>query len=233
MAAAGANMPYVGFTWPLLILSGVGALFATFYLTRGVRNTRPVEEVLGTLPEAPGGWNIIRAFVPFVVMIVLIMGARIFPAWWPVFGLPMIFMLSGLAVLICSPKKVNIMETAMTTVKNLKELVGIMVVVGVLNQILTLTGRPWPGVPGRGRSAHLAAVRRSVAHPAGGRGRAAVRCGPPVRRAPDHALQHAGLQRRDGPLLLVRHVACGRLPASHRRGGPRLRHGDELQGQLL
>src|SRR5699024_6414989 len=31
-------------------------------------------------------------------------------------------------------------ETAMTTVKNLKELVGIMVVVGVLNQILTLTG---------------------------------------------------------------------------------------------
>ena len=140
MAAAGANMPYVGFTWPLLILSGVGALFATFYLTRGVRNSKPVEEVLGTLPEAPGGWNIIRAFVPFVVMIVLIMGARIFPAWWPVFGLPMIFMLSGAAVLICSPKKVNIMETAMTTVKNLKELVGIMVVVGVLNQILTLTG---------------------------------------------------------------------------------------------
>ena len=140
MAAAGANMPYVGFTWPLLILSGVGALFATFYLTRGTKSDKPVEEVLGTLPEAPGGWNIIRAFIPFVVMIVLIMGARIFPAWWPVFGLPMIFMLSGAAVLICSPKKVNIMETAMTTVKNLKELVGIMVVVGVLNQILTLTG---------------------------------------------------------------------------------------------
>ena len=41
-------------------------------------------------PESLGGWNIIRAFVPFVVMIVLIMGARIFPAWWPVFGLPRI-----------------------------------------------------------------------------------------------------------------------------------------------
>lgn len=140
MAAAGANMPYVGFTWPLLILSGVGALFATFYLTRGTKNSKPVEEVLGTLPEAPGGWNLLRAFVPFVVMIILIMGARIFPAWWPVFGLPMIFMLSAAAVLLCSPKKVNIMETAMTTVQNLKELVGIMVVVGVLNQILTLTG---------------------------------------------------------------------------------------------
>ena len=140
MAAAGANMPFVGFTWPLLILSGVGALVSTFYLTRGIRNTKPVEEVLGNLPEAPSGWNAIRAFVPFVVMIVLIMGARIFPAWWPVFGLPMIFMISAGAVLICSPKKVKVMEIAVTTVQNLKELVGIMVVVGILNQTLTLTG---------------------------------------------------------------------------------------------
>lgn len=140
MAAAGANMPYVGFTVPLLILSVAGALFATFFLTRGTKCDTPVEEVLATLPEVPNGWNAIRAFVPFVVMIVLIVGARVFPAYWPVFGLPMIFILSAVAVLICSPKKVNIMETALTTVKNLKELVGIMVVVGILNQILTLTG---------------------------------------------------------------------------------------------
>lgn len=140
MAAAGANMPYVGFTLPLLILSVGGSLFATFFLTRGTKNDTPVEEVLATLPEVPNGWNALRAFVPFVVMIILIVGARVFPAYWPVFGLPMIFMLSAAAVLICSPKKVNIMEVALTTVKNLKELVGIMVVVGILNQTLTLTG---------------------------------------------------------------------------------------------
>lgn len=140
MAAAGANMPYVGFTMPLLILSVGGSLFATFFLTRGTKNDTPVEEVLATLPEVPNGWNALRAFVPFVVMIILIVGARVFPAYWPVFGLPMIFMLSAAAVLICSPKKVNIMEVALTTVKNLKELVGIMVVVGILNQTLTLTG---------------------------------------------------------------------------------------------
>ena len=140
MAAAGANMPYVGFTLPLLILSVGGSLFATFFLTRGTKNDTPVEEVLATLPEVPNGWNALRAFMPFVVMIILIVGARVFPAYWPVFGLPMIFMLSAAAVLICSPKKVNIMEVALTTVKNLKELVGIMVVVGILNQTLTLTG---------------------------------------------------------------------------------------------
>lgn len=140
MAAAGANMPYVGFTAPLAILSIVGALFATFYLAgRGEKITN-VDHALATLPEAPQGWNALRAFIPFIVLIVLIVGARILPASWPVIGLPMIFILSGVAVLICSPKKVNVFEVAMTTVVNLKELVGIMMVVGVLNQVMTLTG---------------------------------------------------------------------------------------------
>ena len=140
MAAAGANMPYVGFTAPLALLSIAGALFATFYLTRGTKSDAPVDEVLSTLPEAPNGWNALRAFIPFIVMLVLILGARVIPAYWPVIGLPMIFMLSAAAVLLCAPKKVNVMEVAVTTVVNLKELVGIMVVVGILNQVLTLTG---------------------------------------------------------------------------------------------
>lgn len=140
MAAAGANMPYVGFTAPLAILSILGALFATFYLAgRGSKNSN-VEEALASLPEAPAGWNALRAFVPFIVMILLIVGARILPASWPVIGLPMIFTLSGAAVLACSPKKVNILDVATTTVVNLKELVGIMMVVGILNQVMTLTG---------------------------------------------------------------------------------------------
>ncbi len=140
MAAAGANMPYVGFTVPLLALAVVGALFSTFYLTRGSRPEGEIEAVLISLPEAPKGWNALRAFTPFAVMIILIVGARVFPAQWPTIGLPMIFMLSGAAVLLCSPVKANVLDVAMTTVYNLKELVGIMTVVGVLNQVMTLTG---------------------------------------------------------------------------------------------
>lgn len=140
MAAAGANMPYTGFGIPLLLLSVIGALFATFYLTRGTKNDAEVEEVMATLPDVPQGWNLVRALIPFVVMIVLIVGARVIPEYWPVIGMPMIFMFSSLAAFLCSPTKANVMDVAMTTVKNLKELVGIMVVVGVLNQILTLTG---------------------------------------------------------------------------------------------
>ncbi len=140
MAAAGANLPYVGFTAPLAILSLAGALFATFFLTRGTKSDGDVDEILATLPEAQDGWSLVRTFVPFIVMIALILGARIIPAYWPVIGLPMIFMISAAFVLLCSPVKIPVFQTAVTTVRNLKELVGIMIVVGVLNQILTLTG---------------------------------------------------------------------------------------------
>ena len=140
MAAAGANMPYTGFGKPLLLLTGIGAIFATFYMTRGTKCDKEVPEVLATLPTPPEGWNFLKAIIPFVVMLVAILGARVLPAYWPIIGMPMIFGFSSLGVLLVSPKKVNLMDVGMTTVSNLKELVGIMVMVGVLNQILTLTG---------------------------------------------------------------------------------------------
>lgn len=140
MAAAGANMPYVGFTMPLLIITVIGALFATFFLAGKGETNQSVSEVLASLEKAPAGWNMVKAFVPFIVMIILIVGARIFPAVWPIIGLPMIFVICTGCVMLVSPVKTNIMQTAMDTVYNLKELVGIMTVVGVLNQIMTLTG---------------------------------------------------------------------------------------------
>lgn len=139
MAAAGANMPFVGFTAPLAILSIVSALFSTFFLAGRGKNLN-LDEAMAQLPEAPKGFNGIRAVIPFLVLIALIAGGRIFPAQFPVVGLPLIFMLSALSVILVSPKKIKIFETAVNTVKNLKELVGIMIMVGVLNQIMTLTG---------------------------------------------------------------------------------------------
>ncbi len=139
MAAAGANMPYVGFATPLAILSIVGALFATFYLA-GRGKPVDLDQALADLPEAPKGWNGIRAALPFVVLIGLILAARIWPFSFPVVGLPLVFMISAAVVLLVSPVKPRVFEVAGTTVKNLLGLVGIMVVVGVLNQVMTLTG---------------------------------------------------------------------------------------------
>lgn len=139
MAAAGANMPYVGFTVPLAFLSITGALFATFYLA-GKGKKADLSETLAGLPGVPEGWNGVRVVLPFIVLMGLILGGRVWPAYFPVVGLPLIFMLSAGTLLVVSPKRVSVIEVAVTTVTNLKGLVGIMVVVGMLNQIMTFTG---------------------------------------------------------------------------------------------
>jgi TRAP-type C4-dicarboxylate transport system permease large subunit len=139
MAAAGANLPYVGFNGPLAILSIAGAFFSMFYLAgRG----KPVdeEEAMKNLPLPPERMNGRRVVLPFVILTVLLLAGRIWPFGFPVMGLPMVFVLSSVVVILCSPVKLKVWETLTRTVHNLLPLVGIMVVVGSLIQILALSG---------------------------------------------------------------------------------------------
>lgn len=139
MAAAGANMPYVGFTWPLGILSVAGALFSMFYMAWG---GKPLDEkeVLSILPEPPAKMSWFRVLFPFVVLGALILSGRLFPFDFPIIGLPLIFIISAAVMIILSPVKLDIWGVACRTVSNLMPLVGIMVVVGVLNQVMAMTG---------------------------------------------------------------------------------------------
>jgi hypothetical protein len=139
MASAGANMPYVGFTVPLAALAITGALFSTFYLA-GRGKTVSLDQALTELPKPPDGWRWWKAAVPFTVLIGLVLAGRVWPFSFPVVGLPLVFMLSALSVVLISPVRLKVFEVAATTVKNLLGLVGIMVIVGILNQIMTLTG---------------------------------------------------------------------------------------------
>lgn len=139
MAAAGANMPYVGFAKPLLILSVAGALFSTFYLA-GKGDPVDPEKALAGLPEAPEGWSWFKAALPFVTLLALVLAGRIWPYTFPTLGLPLIFMICALVTVILSPVKLRIMDVATDTVKNLLGLVGIMVVVGALIQVMALSG---------------------------------------------------------------------------------------------
>ena len=139
MAAAGANLPYVGFNGPLAVLSVTGALFSMFWLAgRG----KPMDEaeVMNSLPLPPERMNWFRVLTPFVFLGALIFAGRIWPFDFPILGLPMIFMLSSAVVLLFSPVRLNVWGILTQTVQNLLPLVGIMVVVGALIQILALSG---------------------------------------------------------------------------------------------
>ena len=139
MAAAGANMPYVGFNGPLAVLSISGALFSMFWLA-GRGSAAAGEEALERLPEAPAGMNWLRVLIPFVVFGGLLAAGRIWPFDFPIVGLPMIFMISAFSVWVLSPVKLDVWEILCETIHKLLPLVGIMVVVGALIQVLALSG---------------------------------------------------------------------------------------------
>jgi TRAP-type C4-dicarboxylate transport system permease large subunit len=139
MAAAGSNMPYVGFFIPLLVLSLAGSLFAMFFLG-GKGKKVELSEALKELPEPPEKMNWVRVGIPFVVLIFLIMAGRIWPHSIPTLGLPFMFVVASIFAIFLSPKKLEILKIATNTINTLIPLVGIMIVVGILIQVMALSG---------------------------------------------------------------------------------------------
>ena len=139
LTAAGVNMPYVGFFLPLLLPCLILSLLTIFIL--GWRG-KPVdlEKALNELPEAPQRMNWIRVLLPFLVFLALVIAGRAWPHTLPVMGLPLIFIIAAAITMICSPLKLNFLRISRNTVHQLLPLVGTLTCVGVLVQIMTLTG---------------------------------------------------------------------------------------------
>jgi TRAP-type C4-dicarboxylate transport system permease large subunit len=138
MAAAGSNMPYVGFFGPLALLSVAGAVFSMFYL--GWKGTPiDLDKVLAEVPEA-AGMKLWKVALPFAILLALIVLSRLFPWAMPTLGLPLYFMISAAVVLAVSPKRLDFFGIAVKTIEQLLPLVGVMIVVGILVQVMTLSG---------------------------------------------------------------------------------------------
>lgn len=139
MTAAGANMPYVGFMQPLFVLSVTGALLAMFIL--GAKG-KPVDldKALSELPKPPEEMNWFRVILPFGVFFILVLAGRIWPFNMPILGLPLMFVIAAIVVIIMTPRKLPILEIIGHTLRSLIPLVGIMIVVGSLIQIMALSG---------------------------------------------------------------------------------------------
>ena len=139
LTAAGVNMPYVGFFLPLLLPCLLLSLITIFIL--GWRG-KPVnlEKALKELPEAPQKMSWIRVSLPFLVFLFLVLAGRIWPHSLPVVGLPMMFMAAAFISLLLSPVKINFLKISRNTVHQLLPLIGTLTCVGILVQIMTLTG---------------------------------------------------------------------------------------------
>ncbi|NPV84289.1 MAG: C4-dicarboxylate ABC transporter [Candidatus Aminicenantes bacterium] len=139
LTAAGINMPYVGFFLPLLIPCVLGALLTIFILGRKARPV-DIEKALAELPVPPEKMNWWRLGLPFAAFLVMVLAGRIFPFSFPILGLPLIFALTAAVAVLASPVRLNLWKTSLATAEQLLPLVGTLTCVGVLVQVMTLTG---------------------------------------------------------------------------------------------
>ncbi len=139
MTAAGVNMPYVGFFWPLLLPCVILSL-ATIFLLAWRGEKVDLEKALAELPVPPEkmGWG--RVFLPFLIFAGFIFIGRQWPHSTPVVGLPMMFVAAAATSFLLSPVKLDFLTISRETIRRLLPLVGTLTCVGVLVQIMTLTG---------------------------------------------------------------------------------------------
>lgn len=139
LAAAGVNMPYVGFFWPLMIPCVICAVITIFILGwRGAKTD--IVKALEELPVPPPTMNWFRVLLPFAVFLGLIFLGRGLPFSTPILGLPLMFLLAAATSYLLSPAKPNLLRISRETVDQLLPLIATLTCAGILVQIMTLTG---------------------------------------------------------------------------------------------
>jgi len=84
--------------------------------------------------------NWTRVLLPFFIFLALVISGRILPHSFPILGLPLIFVFAAIVTVLTSPVKLQILIISRNTVKQLLPLIGTLTCVGILVQIMTLTG---------------------------------------------------------------------------------------------
>ena len=135
----GIDMPYIGFDLPLLYMTLPLAILTTLYLGYGYARRADMKAVVQEFAcreRAPGG---LLLYLPLLVVVVLMIGPKALPGLFPDPRLPLTFVI-GSALAMLSGRKFNLLETARAGVAEILPVVGILMGVGMLIQIMTLTG---------------------------------------------------------------------------------------------
>lgn len=140
ITCAGTAIPYVGFELPLAIPIIILGAFTILFLGYKKEGEMTLEQALKEMPEIPAGMNIWRVIIPFVIFFGMVISYRIWPFAMPILGLPLEFTIVAIIALILSPKKINIVQLSLDTIKRLLPLLATVIIVGMLQQIMTVTG---------------------------------------------------------------------------------------------
>jgi len=140
LIANGVNMPWTGVTKPLLALSVPLAIAALAWFTWGCGPTKPA-------PAATADGSVaasLRGLAPLAVIVAIWISVRTFPAVVVDPASPLILVIGALIALPFTPR-VELRKVIMATFTGTPlHLAAVLVTVGILVQIMTLTGvRGW------------------------------------------------------------------------------------------
>lgn len=134
----GIDMPYVGFTLPLALLTFPLAFL--FVLMLGYKYVRKMDyaKIEGQLDKELRETYGARLYLPIIVLLVLMVADSLVPGF-PSVGTPVMFLIAAFVGLFTG-KKFNLFTTSKQAVKDVLPVMGILMGVGMFIQIMTLTG---------------------------------------------------------------------------------------------
>jgi len=140
----GIDMPYVGFGLVLAALTVIPAVLTTLWLAwRGIDRAKLGEVVALSRADLRGsafrGGRRLLLYLPLAAVIVLMVGPKAAPQWFPDPRLPLTFLIGSLLGAF-SGRRVPMVSAARAGGGEIHPVVGILVGVGMLIEMLTLTG---------------------------------------------------------------------------------------------
>jgi TRAP-type C4-dicarboxylate transport system permease large subunit len=140
----GIDMPYVGFGLVLTVITVVPAILTTLWLAWGGIDRAKLAEVVeqsraDLRASAFRGRRRAMLYLPLVAVMVLMVGPKSFPQWFPDPRLPLTFLIGSVLGAFCG-RRVPFISAARAGVSEILPVVGILVGVGMLIEMLTLTG---------------------------------------------------------------------------------------------
>ena len=142
LMTAQANMPYVGFTWLLLVPFLIASAICIVFIGWGAEPTDR-EEVLKKIPEKTQGMTWWRILLPIATIVALFLVSLYFPWNIPVLGLPLMFVIAAVVAFLCDPVKatgkqwLGILDG---TMEQVFPLVANVLSIGVLQSAMAATG---------------------------------------------------------------------------------------------
>jgi TRAP-type C4-dicarboxylate transport system permease large subunit len=139
----GADIPYVGFTGPLLLIVIPAAIFTALWL--GARDVRAVsfDEMESILPRSFFPDYGFRLYLPVILLVLLLAGQRTLAKVMPDPGIPAIFLVCSLVGLVCG-RRFNFFRATRDAIQDALPILTILFGVGMFLQVMTLTGaRGW------------------------------------------------------------------------------------------